>query len=610
MLGNGVNRDRAYVVRRIAQPKCNNARPPLASLDVQRALPTKPLAHMKPKAPQRDAMSEQLQRLLQRSVDAGYKGQGADAVGTLLGQIRAVIPVGGLNGEPAHALLREWIQATEAFAATRIATVWAPYRWLWYLRRTGDDIFRGNLPTTQRYDRTLTEALCVQGDGQEAPHVLASDSDGRTAVGYPIAQGVANTVAFACGFGVAASRLHACLRSVAKDATLHVETGIPTVVREPEEQEAVEAYDARSAADQQMVSYLGTFQDLSVGATSQSALGLFMRAQEPYELTVPPIILGREVWPSFEGNYVPAIIHLGSVATLMRHADMVDPALWHPDLAALVALASLSMLLVVRKEMFLLKSCMNGYDLVRRDRLAALFDEARPDILDPLMATLPGLSPGLPRDGNAFVVRLLEMTPSGWPLVAGPVAVPADDDQIALNMGAASDRLIRRIELPNVQGAVANIRSVAFEESVQERIDRTTWAPPRVLRELVRRQLRKDRKRIGECDAVAHKAGKTILVSCKARPYTLHYDAGIYSDVRNATTALTQDVAEWERFVRDLGQSRRGDNYDLESAGELIGVVVTPHVLYVRSGTLTRMADTELRTYSSAGELMAWLEAH
>jgi hypothetical protein len=110
------------------------------------------------------------------------------------------------------------------------------------------------------------------------------------------------------------------------------------------------------------------------------------------------------------------------------------------------------------------------------------------------------------------------------------------------------------------------------------------------LRQFVARRLEFGGNTIGDIEAIAHKSGRTILISCKSIIYTSEYDAGRYNQVRNQAARIEEALRDWDKFLETLRSHPRGGNYDLRSAGELFGVVVTPHVVYLGPPSSERFA--------------------
>jgi hypothetical protein len=122
-----------------------------------------------------------------------------------------------------------------------------------------------------------------------------------------------------------------------------------------------------------------------------------------------------------------------------------------------------------------------------------------------------------------------------------------------------------------------------------------------------RRDLRLDGITIGEIDAVAAKGGVALLISCKSTVYSQAYDQGRFQTIRNARTMVERAVDRWRDLIGRLETRRQGDNFDLTAYERVIGVVVTPHVLYVEPPLLDEYATDGLRWSSSSNELISWL---
>jgi hypothetical protein len=114
---------------------------------------------------------------------------------------------------------------------------------------------------------------------------------------------------------------------------------------------------------------------------------------------------------------------------------------------------------------------------------------------------------------------------------------------------------------------------------------------------------------VGEIDAIATIPDGMLLVSCKSILYTEAYDAGMYPAIREAAEKVAKAVSECEELLRLLTENPIGDNYDMRRWGQLKGVVVTPHVVYVLPPLLDRWVMPGLRVASGFGELQNWLKS-
>src|SRR5262245_40084242 len=90
-----------------------------------------------------DSYAVRLRAELGNAVLRGHRLRGFNAVANLVEELRAVTPVGHLSGATAYQLLEEWIGRADELAEHEAAGSWSSYQWLWYLRRIGDEIFRG-----------------------------------------------------------------------------------------------------------------------------------------------------------------------------------------------------------------------------------------------------------------------------------------------------------------------------------------------------------------------------------------------------------------------------------------------------------------------------------
>jgi hypothetical protein len=307
-------------------------------------------------------------------------------------------------------------------------------------------------------------------------------------------------------------------------------------------------------------------------------------------------------------RYMPKMVSTIELEELLDHAGIVDPALWSSDLPDLLCLLSLAMPIYALSPINRPNLFQVGYFVVSEDSFSSFWDNVGREIVGDLKRRFGVFAERFPSTGRELLRRLLSFSGEPWPIKAGPVAFWTGPGKVGLDIKAAGIRLTSSLQFPSTGGAIANVRSASFEEAMQRAIDATSWKPQvdaRAFRE--RRTLRLRGNAIGDVDAIASGRHVSLLVSCKSILYTAAYDAGDFSAVKTALQKIQAAMIELDRFVETLRMNPVGDNYNVTSMNTLIGVVVTPHILFVPSSLLDRQAGPGLRYYSSAPELVDWL---
>lgn len=431
------------------------------------------------------------------------------------------------------------------------------------------------------------------------------------------------------GFAKAVSQYQRLYRRCAKGATLRFErrgrsplsSVMPTAVEATELSSAIRLYDERRAEDRNArgtlaLHGLGTpaLEELPPAGTPTGAGSAEKKLVLVGDVSDAPVSL--EIDGEHEGRpmkmVIPAyrmvtVADLETLAELLTDPRVSEPSLWHEEVALLIALLNLGPLILQFTPRNRYNLFKQGYMILSGADIERLWDEFAEAIRSHMEGYLGGIADALPGSGQEFLSSLLAAEGSSWPLVEGPIAFRAKEDQFGLDLLNATTRLGRRLEYPATAGEIANIRAGAFERATQHVIDATAWRPSDRPASYRGRHLRLEGERIGEVDAIAERGGTVLLVSCKSRVYTAAYDMGRHNVVRNTAGYISRAVADWEAFVGKLRRNPMGDNYDLSTLDDLRGVVVTPTVFYVDMEVAEKEAASGLRYYSSLGEFEKWL---
>jgi hypothetical protein len=290
-----------------------------------------------------------------------------------------------------------------------------------------------------------------------------------------------------------------------------------------------------------------------------------------------------------------------------------DWSLWHPELATVLTGLLMSAYCFTYGAKARLRALGLGYIAVRRSELVSLYDQSRPAYERVLSTMLSGVAPPIPATGEACLGALGALAASPLTLTPGPGVLLSDDGWVALDFAALTQRFEQVLEFPALSGAGANVRGFAFEASFQSWIDGTSWSPPDSLRAYIGKHLKAGGKYLGEVDAIAHKQGVTLLVSCKSITVGAPYVLGDHAARREAAEKVTKALARWTEFLSSLVAEPTpvNGNFDLSDAGQLIGVVTTPNVVTIPIDQAVRPSGLSgLPQYASAEELLRWFQLH
>jgi hypothetical protein len=244
-----------------------------------------------------------------------------------------------------------------------------------------------------------------------------------------------------------------------------------------------------------------------------------------------------------------------------------------------------------------------GYFVVDPAEWDGLANEEYASVCDRIRTALPQLN--APATFELFSAVCHAYRGSAWPIVHGN-PVRTTRNYVCIDMWAASMGFITALQFPKVQGKVANERATWFEDVVQELIDTTPWTAPEV-RSLRQTPLILGGKTLTDIDAIGTRGSDLLIVSCKSIPYTMDYDRGVYNTIRNAETTVVNAVAHWKGIVETLDSTRVGDNYNLSGFNRIIGVVCTPFAVYTKSAEALSTTTDSLRWASSLDELAHFL---
>ena len=487
--------------------------------------------------------------------------------------------------------------------AREVAETLPAVQWLWYTRRITPEFFAGRLLTTQFADHMVLETLSGLSTNDVEDKL---GIDGASI--YPSDASDLSPVAELATIAVALSQCHGWLRRAGKGTEFVVVEGdLPSPLPDEQLEWAIDVFDTRVASDlrwqwhpsMELNAAVSDREDMpSVLLSLSRVLGSWSDVpgwQGPLRDRRIVRVLGQ-----FAINWVT----LDGLADSVAAAGTSSVVWWRPHTPSLAALLfTLSYDATLVSESLGLSLPKVGYLRRRREYAIHAIDQMLPLVRDELETYFPGQ---VPQSGETVLQVLESVGPDLWPIEIGPVVRTLGDD-VVLDVWAASNRLLDDIRIPaQTGGELVNAPARRFEEVVQERVDRTPWRPGEQARAL-RRTLRVNGASVTDIDAVAEREGTLLLISCKNIPFTRAYDAGDYNTVRNAASTIDKAYDYWEGIVHALISSPIGDNYDVSMFAEIKGLVVTPQVLYSRSGVTLAEHDIgpmRLRGVVSLGELV------
>ena len=246
-----------------------------------------------------------------------------------------------------------------------------------------------------------------------------------------------------------------------------------------------------------------------------------------------------------------------------------------------------------------------GYFVMDFQQWDDFADEHYSKACDEIRQYLPQLQ--APKNYSAFVTSCLNFKGEVWPLSHGDI-LRVTDDYVCIDMWAASTGFLGWFQFPKTQGQVANERASKFEDVVQEVINLSPWADSSI-QGLRQRELKVDGQALTDFDAIGSYDGTLLVVSCKSIPYTREYDRGAHNAIRNAASTVDKGVDYWVKIVSQLQTRKEGDNFNLTSYKQIIGVVCTPFAVYTSHPASLSMAVGKLRWACSLDELSEFLRS-
>ncbi|WP_367372166.1 hypothetical protein [Pseudomonas lini] len=526
----------------------------------------------------------------------------------------------------------------EAFAGD--LNSYSAMRWMYYLRRTPNEVFAGELSSTGVNARALAEIYANRSTKAEAA------TYGREGFVFPINESTLRHIARFISFitiiydlqvgfrlaskgfdydfpnphsrGVSGGKLAAGLPAI-KSLTHSATSALPRRVPNPVLESAVRIYDQRH-------DYLRrTYQGVAMTQTGLAHDDVAVAGIEA-NVNITQALWGMHDERAFspqrflEGHphaaiygtnrqimlrFGPANLDLARLFELYRLPAMVGVGIENNASLCLLLLFLGGRWLYKRRYSFL-RVMELGYFIMESKEWDEFGEKEYSTVCDEISEHLPQFQ--APESYAAFSASCLSFKGEAWPLAHGDI-IRITDNYVCIDMWAASTGFLSWFQFPKTQGQIANERATKFEDVVQEVIDRSYWADSatRVLRQ---RTLCVDGQAMTDIDAIGSYDGTLLVVSCKSIPYTREYDRGVHNVIRNAASTVDKGVDYWASIVSQLEARREGDNFNLTGYKQIVGVVCTPFAVYTSHTKSLSASVGELRWACSLDELSNFLRSN
>lgn len=488
--------------------------------------------------------------------------------------------------------------------ANSLAQKYSGARWLWYFRRISREFFGGRLPTTALSHHTLAETLSGFSNLQDDPgRILVNQTNS-----YPTTDDALRPVGRMAALAIVMAQCQSSLRRAGKGTFYVVRSdSFPDSVEDLPLESAIEVFDQR-VANGGGVSWSQGLNSITTGfdPSDPPLLTIGIMSGPSPEITSWLGKIGDSKAIRLNAQFFIRPTSLGDLRNSLNIVGDNNFQWWPDELPSLVLLLQVAVQMIFGSEYMGVSIPMFGYVPTTRESLTTFIDLALPSLTPSLEKLFPGK---VPKSGAEVINHLEAITGICRPFQTGPILRDFDGN-VQIDLHAATQRLRHMITMPrDLGGVLVNIVSKQFELFVQDELNNSEFAPSDYLRKLRGRDLRKSSRTITDLDAAGQRDGKLLIVSCKNIPFTERYNAGEHSIVRNVEQRLDQSVSELDEVLATLRQYPVGDNYDFSSYHEIIGVVVTPHVMFSRSNNTNSFIgpDASLRKASSVGELLKYV---
>lgn len=493
--------------------------------------------------------------------------------------------------------------------AYRLSDMFSSYRWLWYLRRIPDEIFRGELVTTAGYDHALAEV--ITGASKASP----SHYKEKGQIVFIVNQPIVRRVLEFCETVRYLSSIHQKLRWLGKNIKFRFESNeraLPSPIPTAEEERAVQLYDNRIIDNAAFLNRIGTkgasiFEpsaDIHINQTGLLLPAIY-RALSPFRGSAMVRTYGEE-HTKIEGyyRYILELINMSDLIALNNDPRMSGNRWWHTEAGPLLMLLYLCYHFLLNVRHFHLSIMRYGYFVMPYESITSLDDGYLKEVAEVSKRVLPEAD--FPLTVTDLLERLAHFQGNCYPLLPGP-PIRFERNIVCIDMYTTFNRLDSALEYPRVSGDI-RARTEHFEWAVQHIIETSAWAPGSDLLKVRAKHLKYAGQRVTDIDAIGAKGNTLLIVSCKSRIYSSEYDIGKHNVVREAQENLIKDIESWRDKVNFFRTHIRGDNYDFSLFHDIIGVVCTPFPIYISSDLGLEVRACGMRWAVTYRELQKWLQ--
>ncbi|MFL1802948.1 hypothetical protein ACJW8F_16340 [Plesiomonas shigelloides] len=480
------------------------------------------------------------------------------------------------------------------------------YYWKFYLTALPKEHFQGNLETTFLFAIKMVES-CISFSNKEIDeNELYKNGNSVT---IEISDSVVKDYCKLVGYSHLLGDMYTLIRISSKGCDFKIQENelIPTPIDENGIIESIKLFDDRNVIESKVEN----------GMNMPSKSGFSLKQRHLSNLASLIIVANENQSGKYE--YIPKkatklkdakytkvnfnIVPV-SLETIFSEFKLSKDGLpWEIELLEVICILQFATTLILRGWFFLPDIAEKGYLLFPKGFIDAYFqgfiDSVKKMQLEKLGTTFT--------NDAAEVIRK-HSRPLGENIYPSNVSVLFDAGKmLGFDISCSFEFLLNKLEYTKKQGDIANLRGCFFEEQTQEIIDNSKLKPARNVRNLVAKTLRFRNKSITDFDAIMVIGKSLIAISCKSILDNLDYDKGDYKTVRNITSSLEKYVEDWRAKIKIINDNKLGDNYDFSKFDEVIGLVVTPSVLYCNLTYRNELTIKGLYENMSSREFEAWI---
>ncbi|GAA0786058.1 MULTISPECIES: hypothetical protein [Pseudomonadati] len=293
-----------------------------------------------------------------------------------------------------------------------------------------------------------------------------------------------------------------------------------------------------------------------------------------------------------------------SLETIYNEFKLGEEGLpWEIELLEMICILQFITTLIIRGWVFLPDIAEKGYLLFSKGFIDEYFQGFIESVKKIQLETL-----GTTFTNDATEIRNKYSRPLGENIYPSNISVFFDAGKmLGFDISSSFEFLFNKLEYTKEQGNIANLRGYFFEKQTQELIDNSKLKPASNIRSLVAKTLRFKNKSVTDFDAIMVFGNSLIAISCKSLLDNEEYDKGDYKTVRNITSSIEKYVEDWRTKIKLIDENKIGDNYDFSEFDEVIGLVVTPSVLYCNVTYRNELTFKGLYENMSSREFESWI---